>query len=231
MNKVILVGATAILSFTAGSLSSYFYATKKLGEAFDRAVEDQVDKEMDAIAKRQNKSELALQAAQERLKQIERGTVGPVVVDLKDSEKVFYNNVLPAVQQFALEHAPPAVATEALARYKGLDPESHVEVSEDHPYQITDGMFQEDDFTQIQLTYYAGDGVLADDRDDVIEDPATLVGVEFPKWFGDLSGDENVVFIRNGAREADFEITRSEGKYSEEVAGFLPEPEHRGEDE
>jgi len=229
MNKAILVGATAILSFTAGSLSSYFYVQKKACVDFDRLVEEQVDKEMSAIAQRQRKSESELRDATTKLQQME-DLVGdiqrkPIAVDLDGSEKVFYNNILPAVQEFANRLKPPVPVREAMASYQGLDPESRVEVSMDHPYQITDGMFQEADFTQIQLTYYAGDGVLSDDRDDVIEDPATLVGVEFPKWFGDLSGDDNVAFIRNGAREADFEITRSEGKYGEEVAG-----ERRGED-
>lgn len=236
MNKAILVAGTAILSFTAGSLSSYFYVRKTLLEDFDCQLEEQVEKELQVIFRNKDKAELALQVAEERLQQLEGAVTEvqskPVVVDLVGSERVFYNNVLPAVQEFAEKHRPPVPAREAMAKYQGADPESQVQVSMDHPYQITDGMFQEADFTQIQLTYYAGDGVLSDDRDDVIEDPAVLVGVEFPKWFGDLSGDENVVFIRNGAREADFEITRSEGKYGEEVAGELPDwlSEQRGDD-
>jgi hypothetical protein len=92
-------------------------------------------------------------------------------------------------------------------------------------------MFQDGDlkYDQIQLSYYAGDDTLADDRDDVIEDPVPMVGSEFRHLFGQISGDPNVVFIRNGVRQVDFEITRSEGKYGEEVAGELPDP--RGDDE
>jgi hypothetical protein len=226
MNKAILVAGTAILSFTAGSLSSYFYVRKILLEAFDHQVSEQVGKEMYVVEQRRFKAEQEMLEAQSKLLSME-----PLVVDLDSKERVFYNNVLPAVQEFAEKHKPQAIATEALKKYQGADPESQVEPSMDHPYQITDGMFQEADFTQIQLTYYEGDGVLSDDRDDVIEDPQTMVGTEFPKWFGDLSGDENVVFIRNGAREVDFEITRSGGSYGEEVAGFDPVRDPVGDDE
>jgi len=226
MNKLIFIGAS-VLSFTAGSVSGYFYATKKLGEAFDRQVEEQVEKEMAVIFRNKDKAEFELQEAQERLRQLERivNSTGPVVKDLEGSERVFYNNVLPAVRDFAEKHAPPGVVVDAMKKYQGVSLESQVEPTLDHPYQITDAMFTEGvaGYDQVQLTYYAGDGVLADDRDDIIEDPASIVGTEFHKLFGDLSGDANVVFIRNGVRDLDFEITRSEGKYGEEVAGFLPD--------
>lgn len=232
MNKAILVAGTAILSFTAGSLSSYFYVQKMLLEDFDRRVQEQVAKEVEVAARILNKTDQEMRVATTKLQQMEDlvGDVQSKPVALDDNEKVLYNQILPTAREFAGRFKPPVPVTTALARYQGADPESRVEPRMDHPYQITSAMFEESvpGYDQIQLFYYAGDGVLADDREDIIEDPATIVGVEFPKWFGDLSGDENVVFIRNGARDVDFEITRSEGKYGEEVAGELPDPEHRG---
>ncbi len=235
---ILVVGVLPAVAGGAGFWGGIYYATKKLGETFDSAVQAQVDKELDAISRRQNKSESELREATTKLQQME-DLVGdiqskPIVLDLDNNEKVLYNQILPAAREFAERFKPPVPVTTALARYQGADPESRVEPSMDHPYQITSAMFEESvpGYDQIQLFYYAGDGVLADDREDIIEDPATIVGVEFPKWFGDLSGDENVVFIRNGARNVDFEITRSEGKYGEEVAGEMPDwlSEQRGDD-
>lgn len=233
MNKIIFIGVS-VLSFAGGSVSGYLYAQKILMETFDRQLSEQIQKEMAATYRNKDRAEDALRAAQRKLEELEGEAAKPTVVDLADSEKVFYNNVLPAVREFTDRLRPPVPAREAMAAYQGLGEETKIEPSMDRPYQINDAMFQEgvSGYDQIQLTYYAGDGVLADDRDDVIEDPLPMVGPDFQNQFGQMSGDPNVVFIRNGLREIDFEITRSEGKYGEEVAGERPNwlPDHRGED-
>lgn len=55
------------------------------------------------------------------------------------------------------------------------------------------------------LTYFA-DGVLADEWDNVIQNPDGLVGEDFETHFGDYEDDS--VFIRNEELERDFEILR-----------------------
>ena len=40
-----------------------------------------------------------------------------------------------------------------------------------------------------------------------------LVGPEFRGWFGQLSEDENTVFIRNDNTKTDYEVMREEGTY------------------
>lgn len=76
----------------------------------------------------------------------------------------------------------------------------------------------EPEHTQHTVTYYEGDEVLADERDQVIED-ITLVG-KANLTFGYLSNDPNVVYVRNNQKKMDFEIAKSEGKYAHEVLGF-----------
>ncbi len=39
-------------------------------------------------------------------------------------------------------------------------------------------------------------------------------------YVGEGSGDSNIVYVRNVALNKDYEICRSRGKYSVEVAGF-----------
>lgn len=100
------------------------------------------------------------------------------------------------------------------------------------PYLVTDDEYNESDFHEkVDYTYYEGDGVLTNVRDQVIEDVTGLVGDNLMR-FGDGSGDPNVVFVRNVDAGLDIEVTRSRGKYAIEVLGFdedeiNPEPELR----
>jgi hypothetical protein len=93
------------------------------------------------------------------------------------------------------------------------------------PYVITTEEFMENelDHNQITVTYYEGDKILADERDDIIEDINETVGRANLELFGLASGDPNVVHVRNEIRSLDFEITRSTGEYRREVAGFTDE--------
>lgn len=88
------------------------------------------------------------------------------------------------------------------------------------PYVVTLDEFYENEqeHTQHSVTYYEGDEVLADERDQVIED-ISLIGKD-NLAFGHLSNDPNVVYVRNDQKKMDFEIARSEGKYAHEVLGF-----------
>lgn len=94
--------------------------------------------------------------------------------------------------------------------------------TEEAPYVVSkqEYMDNENEYMQISLTYFEGDGVLVDERDDVIEETDGLVGDDNLVRFGDWSDDPNVVYVRNHLKELDIEINRSRGKYSEEVAGL-----------
>lgn len=91
------------------------------------------------------------------------------------------------------------------------------------PYVISKDEFMENepDYPQNSITYYSGDDVLADDRDQPVDNVEDLVGTDNLSRFGHGSGDKNIVYIRNDRVEVDFEIAYSGGKYSEEVHGFI----------
>lgn len=91
------------------------------------------------------------------------------------------------------------------------------------PYVITHDEYYhgERDFEQVSLTYYDGDGVLSDDRDQVVDDVDKVVGLRNILKFGYGSNDRNVVYIRNENLAIDIEVLRSDGKYSREVLGFI----------
>ena len=92
----------------------------------------------------------------------------------------------------------------------------------DKPYIIHHDEFYENetDYEQATLTYYEGDDTLADEKDVPVPDEDSVVGEDALVAFGHGSKDKNVVFVRNDKLELDFEIVKSNGKYSVEVLGL-----------
>ncbi len=81
---------------------------------------------------------------------------------------------------------------------------------------------QEEDYTQITLTYYEGDDLMADENNEMVTNHERTVG---KLRFGHGSNDPNLCYIRNVEREADYEILRHTGKFTEEVMGLEFESE------
>lgn len=94
--------------------------------------------------------------------------------------------------------------------------------TETAPYIISHDEYMEAEpgYDQQVLTYYEGDETLADERDEPIMTVDEVVGEDHLQRFGYGSGDPNTVFIRNDRLTLDFEVTRSEGKFSHEVLGL-----------
>lgn len=84
---------------------------------------------------------------------------------------------------------------------------------DEKPYVITPEEFDDSDYATESLDYYEGDGVLVDAYGDVVEDVADMVGADFASHFGEY--EEDTVYVRNDAREMDYEICRDLGSYSE----------------
>lgn len=90
----------------------------------------------------------------------------------------------------------------------------------EEPYEITVGEFEEFDpyFEKIMLSYYA-DGVLADDRDEMIDDINETVGQKnFEKF---IREDMDAIYIRNPKLSIDYEIDRILASYKESVGGIM----------
>lgn len=100
---------------------------------------------------------------------------------------------------------------EQVMRDKEIEKED--EENMERPYVIAPEESWEQDYPMITLTYYEGDGVLADDRNKIIENIDELVGEDFADHFGEYEDD--TVYIRNDAMEVYYEILRDFGKYSE----------------
>lgn len=117
------------------------------------------------------------------------------------------------------------------SRSSDFDYDAEVELrTEESPYIITHDEYYEGEkeYEQVTLTYFDGDDVLVDERDQPVPDPDDSVGDDHLARFGFGSNDNNIVYIRNDRLELDFEIIRSNGKYAKEVLGFIEHSERRG---
>lgn len=207
---VLIVGASL-----AGAAAGYFFAREKLGREFDERLES----ELAAMEKHYRKAE-------------KRGEFSS--------------------PESALEAIRPDLvpAAKALTKYQGRFDETKAEVTEvattkniftsekvdvdwelekrnrteEAPYVLTADEYMQGELTyqQVTLTYFAGDDVLVDERDDVVEgdDADMLVGLNNLKKFGLQSEDPNVVYVRNHVKEIDIEINQHGGKYSVVVLGL-----------
>lgn len=101
--------------------------------------------------------------------------------------------------------------------------------SADEPYILHRDEFYADelDYTQLTLTYYAGDDILVDDEETPVYNHNNIVG---PIRFGHGSGDPNVFYVRNDKRKAEYEILNDPGSYSREVLGLTAEDNARASD-
>ena len=65
----------------------------------------------------------------------------------------------------------------------------------------------------LSLTYDEGDGFLADDMDELVDDIEDVVGFESLNHFGEY--EEDAVHVRNDRLKADYEILVDTGNYNE----------------
>lgn len=92
----------------------------------------------------------------------------------------------------------------------------------DRPYVISSEEFleNESEFAQTTITYYIGDGTLADEKDQEIPLIDPTVGSTNLERFGHGSGDSRVVYVRNERLTTDFEVVLHDGKFAHEVLGL-----------
>lgn len=81
------------------------------------------------------------------------------------------------------------------------------------PYVISESEFAENDDYEIITFIYYEDNMLADEDDILIVDPENLVGDALNTFI--YNKTEDSIYVRNEKTKCDYEILRSEKKYSE----------------
>jgi len=103
--------------------------------------------------------------------------------------------------------------------------------SPDIPYVIHyDERDEIEGYQGVTLTYYEGDDVLCNERDEIVDlgERNNLVGEKNLERFGHGSNDASIVYVRNDALEIVYEVVKSPNSYAEEVHGFSHGAYNRG---
>lgn len=225
--KIIVAGASA-LSLAAGAAAGYFVANKRLKTKYEQLASEEIaaGKEFwkthykggefatpsDTLQRRKPGGTLS-----ETDRQVAEAGRNDPQVDTQILEKIVTNYGGKSLKQTTVnvfeanrELSDAEFAAEVAARDAG------------RPYILSYDEFMEADpnFAQLSYTYYEGDGVLADEQENEIDDVEAVVGVANLDRFGYMSKDPKVLYVRNERFGVEFEINLSGGKYSEEVAGI-----------
>lgn len=97
-------------------------------------------------------------------------------------------------------------------RDRFVDRGENVYTDNSPPYVISREVFSFDEvgeeFEKLTVTYYPNSRVVLDEDDEVIDDPGQVLGWRNLSRFGEESGDEDVVFVRNPRLLIDYEVVR-----------------------
>lgn len=236
-----VVGAS-LLSAAASGAMGYFFAKKKLRPYYEEISKQEIadakefygrlhktDEDNDSPEKVLER--LHGKDAVEALKDYQ-GSAEVATPAVSEDEKARYS----ILEKNSEERYMPAkkkhnMFAETVSENQEFDYEAEVALrTAEKPYIITHDEYYmgEKDYEQTSLTYFDGDDVLVDDRDSPVPDPDDSVGDDNLTSFGLGSKDNNIVYVRNDRLELDFEILRSNGKYAQEVLGFIEHSERRG---
>lgn len=229
--KKVTVGLASAFSALAGAAVGYAVAQKRLEKAYEEIVKNEVNaakqfygalyKTDEQYASPEAVAEARL--SNEALSALRKYTAG-------ESDESIVESITDV--EDGLEVVVTTIERKEVVRNVFTDSNIDVDDEFDYatevamrdsskPYIISHDEFFENtpQFNQVNVTYYEGDDVLADQTDQVIDDLEGTVSSDNLK-FGHGSKDANIVYVRNEPLELDFEVLHSDGKYAEEVLGF-----------
>lgn len=219
MLKEVLIGV-------AGASAGYLVARNLLEKKYARLLEEEIrrTKEFFGATHEEYTSsedpefmEAAINAAEAMTTYVQGGvTVNPAVLaqEVTHTVRRYDKEGAPTVEETASDIESNVVAAP-------MDPDAR------EPYMITFGEFDanETSATQVTVSFFAGDGIVIDEDDNVIspERVEQIIGTENLNRFGTHTDDPdmepNVIYVRCERFNMDFEVTRSPGKHSVEVLG------------
>jgi len=202
--------AMSAIVFTAigTTASTYFIMKKRYDDLFDLAVANEVEnteKFLSSISTKQYASPMDAAQSIIMTEVTEIIEEEEYVTDDENGDRI---EIVENVWTDALDYEIDEDAEEA-KRKRGK------------PFIIKHDEFFHSDNQMVTLTWFEGDEVLADEKDEHIPDIERVIGEDNLLRFGYGSGDPNILYIRNEKMEIDFEIVKNDGKYTEQVLGFI----------
>lgn len=202
--------ATAAVSLAVGGAIGYKVAEKRLTVEFEARLEKET-----ASLRRMYKPDF--ESPQDMVEKLHGAAVTAMKEYTGEREHVAYDKIRPSQVQVVKDEAEEKPARTI---FEAADDRGEI-----YPITLAEHTADEAGYEHVTWTYYAQDGVVTDDAEDVIEDHTKFLGEDFVEAFGrDDAGDDNVVYIRNEVVMIDYEIVRSPGSYVKEVLGEEYEP-------
>jgi hypothetical protein len=219
-----------------GLVGGYFFAKKRLETKYDKIAQEEIDEARDYYRAAKAATEARLKApiteVVEYLGYVKtEDTIGTAESDafkkreaaenLIDYHKKAVGEGEPAEEavQGVFEAHPPSdhewnMPAELMARKQNPDVPFVIHLDEF-------GELHDEDYTTVCYTWYYEDEILADERDEPIDNIDETVGLDNLQRFGHGSGNAHVVLVRNTETKTDIEISRSDGKYVDNVTPYL----------
>jgi len=234
IKPLLTVSAASLISLGVGGILGYKIAERNLALRFEERLHHEVAASTayyEHMNLREKKFDTPEEAAAALIKP---GTVltETQVPETTERERVAYHKIVQAenyTSEDEVKDPEDAMALEIMFPTPDPDVLLRNNVFSNKPHVLTQEEFIENDsnWNQSTLTWYVIDKVLADERDQVIEDVEGTVGSENLALFGQGSSDDNIVHIRNPHLQLEFEVLRHEGSYSREVLGLDEDPPQR----
>lgn len=228
MQKLIIIGVTSALAGAVGFALGYRFCDKRMLAIYDEQLDDEIAKLRQHYKLLNKTDEFSTpESTMEHLHPETRVVIDEETVQriARGLQKMDYTKVKPSLEEagnFFLKPKEKPVEVVSMTLESPLPAEEPEEPEDpDGPYAIDANTFFENQagYKNISLTWFNGDKVLMDENDGVVETVSTNIGNHNLKKFGHLSGDANVVYVRNEHLQVDFEILLSQEKYSEVVLG------------
>ena len=224
MGKTVVVGASAV-SLAVGSILGYFYAKHQLEQLYRDEAEREIAEARKYYQIHYKRDEYA--TPMDAVEQLMNGEDDSDLRVFKEATSAWRtysgHQQQPLAEETQVIDIPPQIQRnifEGDAEMKQLNYEEEVANRDtDYPYVITKDEFldSESNYEQACLTYYKRDGILADERDEIVEMVDRTVGLENLKRFGEFSGDPRIVYIRNDGLGYECEIALHDDSYAKIV--------------
>lgn len=214
---ILCVGLMASGVALAAGTTGWLLAEKRLKTKYEQISADEIA-EAKVFYSRLRKPATVQEAAEARLPSLEEATSALLAYQGTPEEVVEEpEEIVKVVNVFE-------AAAEGTRNLTDEDIESR-DAGKGYVIDHDDFMQNDDDHNQVTLTYYEGDNTLADENEEAIPIPENIVGDALQK-FGVGSRDARTVYVRNDRLNLDFEVVKSDGKFSREVLGFHHSNEH-----
>lgn len=219
------VGIIAAVSFAGGAAASYFITKKRLTKENDTILAEQLSAAREYYSKLNKADKWATPSGAAEALNVKAAV--PTHQEIVEMYQPDTTEVKPT------EDEVKDVNVFEKAAFEGWDYEQELSKRKAHPgepYVISEDEYlgNEFDYEQTTLTYYAGDGVLTDEKDSPIDMIDMVVGESNLERFGHGNhSNGNIVFIRNDDTKMEFEVALHEGKFAHEVLGFIEHSDYR----